>query len=278
MKLRLGAPLDKADRDPQQWIAALQAAGYSAAYAPVGPEADDATAAAYVKAAEEAGIIIAEVGAWSNPIDPDPEKAKAALEHCKQALDHAERLGARCCVNIAGSRNPNRWDGPHPDNLSRDTFDLIVETTREIIDAVKPKRTAYTLEPMPWIYPSSPENYLELIHAIDRKATGAHLDPVNMINRPELAYDTAGFLKHCFALLGPHIRSVHAKDIILRETLTVHLDECRPGLGVLDYAVFIRESAKLPDTPFLLEHLPAEEYGPAAAHVRSVASSVGAEV
>ncbi len=65
------------------------------------------------------------------------------------------------------SRNPAKWDGPHPDNFSRDTFDLIVQSTREIIDAVKPQRTFYALETMPWIFPSSPDEYLELIKAID---------------------------------------------------------------------------------------------------------------
>ena len=65
------------------------------------------------------------------------------------------------------------------------------------------------------------------------------------------------------------IKSCHAKDIILREQLTVHLDECRPGTGCLDYAIFLRELAKLdPDTPLLIEHLPHEEYPAAAAHVR----------
>ena len=54
------------------------------------------------------------------------------------------------------------------------------------------------------------------------------------------------FLRECFALLGPQIVGVHAKDILLRPNLTVHLDEVRPGLGGLDYAVFLEEMAKLP--------------------------------
>lgn len=276
MGLRLGAPVEDTDEDPQAWIATLKAAGYRAAYAPLKPEASDATVAAYVGAAAEADIVIAEVGAWSNPIDPDSTKAAAAIEHCQRALYLAERLGATCCVNIAGSRNPNKWDGPHRDNFSKDTFDAIVETNRKIIDAVKPTRTAYTLETMPWIFPSTAENYLDLIRAIDRPAARVHLDPVNMINSPELIYENAKFLKHCFELLGPYISSCHAKDIVLRETLTMHLDECRPGLGVLDYRIFMTEVAKLPgDVPFLLEHLPHEEYGPAASYVRTIASEIG---
>ena len=152
MALRLGAPLDHAGNDPDAWITALKASGYRAAYSPLKPEADDATVADYAAAAAKADILIAEVSAWSNPLDPEPAKAKAAIELCQKAPDLAERLGALCCVNIAGSRNPNKWDGPHPDNFSLDTFDAIVETNRAIIDAVKPNRTTYTLETMPWIF------------------------------------------------------------------------------------------------------------------------------
>ncbi len=52
----------------------------------------------------EAGIIIAEVGAWSNPMSTDPEEARAALAKCQTQLALAEEIGARCCVNISGSR------------------------------------------------------------------------------------------------------------------------------------------------------------------------------
>jgi hypothetical protein len=36
------------------------------------------------------------------------------------------------------------------------------------IDAVKPRRTFYTLEAMPWIFSDTPDSYLELMRAIDR--------------------------------------------------------------------------------------------------------------
>ena len=71
----------------------------------------------------------------------------------------ADEIGARCCVNIAGSRGA-KWDGPHPADLTPETFDLIVQSVREIIDAVKPTRAFYTLETMPWMYPDSADSYL----------------------------------------------------------------------------------------------------------------------
>lgn len=274
--MRLGGPIFEKVNDPQAWVQAVKANGYRAASCPLNPDADDATVRAYAEAAREADLVIAEVGAWSNPLAPDKEDRAAALEKCKRGLDLAERIDARCCVNIAGSRSA-QWDGPHPDNLSPDTFALIVETTREIIDAVRPTRTHFALETMPWIFPDSPQSYLELIEAIDRPAFAVHLDPVNMINSPSRFFHNAEFLRECFRLLGPHVRTCHAKDIALSGKLTVHLDEVRPGLGALDYATFLRELDKLdPDTPLILEHLPsAEEYQLAADYVRSVGAREG---
>ena len=107
-----------------------------------------------------------------------------------------------------------------------------------------------------------------------------HLDPVNFINTPAKLYDNAALLRECFAQLGPHIRAVHAKDIVLEPRLTVHLDEVRPGLGVLDYPVLLREVDRLdPDMPLLVEHLGSDaDYAAAVAHVRGVAESLGIAV
>ncbi len=73
------------------------------------------------------------------------------------------------------------------------------------------------------------------------------------------------------------MRSCHAKDIVLRDNLTTHLDEARPGLGKLDYATYLREMAALPgDVPLMLEHLQkAEDYRLAAGCVRARSREVG---
>ena len=274
--MRLGAPLFGSFATPEEWAAAHQARGYSAAFCPLGAEADEATVKAWVQAAADHDIVIAEVGAWSNPISPDDEQSKQAIAFCQQQLDLADRVGARCCVNIIGSRGA-RWDGPDPANLSEETFELAVQTTREIIDGVKPTRTYYTLETMPWVFPDSPQSYARLIEAIGRERFAVHLDPVNMVNSIYRFYDTASLLRESFELLGPHIRSCHAKDIVNTEHLTLHLNEARPGLGVMDFAVYLRELSRLdPDMPLMIEHLPSEEeFDAAAAHIRGVATAEG---
>jgi len=275
--MRLGGPVFEKCPDSGAWAAAVKRLGYRAAYCPLPTEAPDAMVKSYADAAKAADLVIAEVGAWSNPIDPDPAKAKAANEKNRQCLALADRIGARCCVNVAGSRNPKSWAGPDADNFSKATFDLIVETVRGIIDAVKPTRSFYTLECMEWTPPYSADGYLDLLKAIDRKPFAVHFDPVNMIWSPMRYYQTGEIIREFVAKLGPHIRSVHAKDIHLTDQLTVHLGEVVPGKGNLDYPTLLRELAKLdPDTPVMLEHLAGEpDYKQAAEHLRGVAKEVG---
>ncbi len=274
--MRLGGPTFRPYSDPDGWVAEVRRLGYGAAYCPVDETTDAETIAAYAHAAQAADLVIAEVGAWSNPLSRDETARRAAITYCQRRLALAEAIGARCCVNIAGSRG-DLWDGPEPDNFSSETFDLIVATTREIIDAVRPVHAVYALEPMPWVPPDSIESYEALIRAIDRRAFAVHLDPVNLITHSRL-YDRSGdFLRECFERLGPHIRSCHGKDVAREARFISHLSEVRPGLGGLDYATFLRELDRLHvDVPLMLEHLEGEgEYAAAADFIRGVAAREG---
>lgn len=279
-KVRLGGPVLEKYNSPEKWVMALRNLGYRSAYCPVSVGADSALISAYKITAAKNDIVIAEVGAWSNPISPNSEEAKKAIQKCIDSLVLADQIGASCCVNISGSRNPKNWAGPHKDNLTDATFDLIVETTRKIIDAVKPKQTYFTLECMPWAYPDSVDSYLRLIKAIDRDRFAVHLDPVNMVVSPQVYYRNGDLIRDSFRKLGPHIRSCHAKDITLREDNYIpQLDEIIAGKGNLDYRVFLTELAKLKDVPLMMEHLnSADEYAQAAAYIRSVGKVVNIDL
>jgi sugar phosphate isomerase/epimerase len=274
--MRLGVGLAIQSDDPEEIARAYVAAGYSAAICPPVSLDQPERIRAIRESFARHDVMLAEIGVWNNMLDPDPTQRAANVEANARALALADEVGVLCCVNIAGSFNPVKWDGPHPRNLSEEAFELTVHNVRRIIDAVEPKRAFYSLETMPWVIPDSPDSYLSLIEAIDRPGFRAHLDPVNMINCPSRYYDNAGFLRECFAKLGPWIVSCHGKDIVLQDQLTVHLDETRPGLGALDYAVYLQELSRFPgDVPLMLEHLPQEAYPAAREYVLEVAVRAG---
>lgn len=274
-RVRLGGPVSGTFTDPSEWVKAVKELGYSAAYCPVQPGASGELINAFRKEAGKHDILIAEVGAWSNMMDVNESSRNEAIEKNIKALRLADEIGAACCVNISGARG-EIWDGPYQGNYSKETFDMIVDTVRKVIDSVKPLNTFYTIEPMPYMIPDSPDSYLELIKAVDRKKFGAHLDVVNMISSPQKFFNNAAFIKECFSKLGPFIKSIHAKDILLLPKLTVNLEERRPGLGALDYGVYLSETSRLKDIPFMLEHLEKmEDYRLAADYVRSEGKKAG---
>ena len=275
--LRLGAPAFAKTDDPVELARWHRAQGYRAAYCPKVELKDTDRIRTIEKAFGEADVVIAEVGRWCNLLDPDPEKRKKNLATVTEGLALADAVGAKCCVDIAGSFNPDVWYGPHPDNFTQRFFDAAVENARTIIDAVKPRRAKLGYEMMGWTMPDSAERYLAMIKAVDRPAFAVHLDPCNLINSPETFYRNTDLLNECFDKLGPWIASCHAKDLAWEVEMNVHFREVRPGTGKLDYGTFLRRLALLPDPPpLMIEHLKgAEEYDAATKFIVDTGKSLG---
>lgn len=277
MAVRLGGPIFEGHDDPFELARAHRKLGYRAAYCPSVSIEDRQRINEIEKAFSSEDVVIAEVGVWVNMLDINEERRKQNIEAVCRGLALADEVGALCCVNIAGSFNPEQWDGPHPDNISEKAFSMTVDNVRYIIDSVKPKRAKFVLEMMPWVIPDSPDSFLELIDAIDRKEFGVHLDPVNLINSPRRYYENSKLLEECFSKLGRWIVSCHAKDTILSQQLTTHISETRPGKGSLDYKTYLKGLDSLPqEAPLLIEHLSSkEEYDLAREYIFSVGREIG---
>ncbi len=179
--------------------------------------------------------------------------------------------------SIAGSFSPSSWFGPHPENLSERFFDAAVENARRILDAVKPTRTTFCYEMMAWSLPDSADASLRMLKAVDRRAFAVHLDPCNLVNSPDRYYRSSDLVRECYAKLGPHVASVHAKDLTWDVEMAVHFREVRIGQGSIDHGAWLAEHARhCPDVPLMLEHLSGEaEYDAARDHVRAAGESLG---
>ena len=245
---------------PEEWAETIRSLGCRAAVFPVDYKASEKTICAYQKAAEDYGIVIAEVGIWANPLAEDPKERRAARERSFRQLELAEEVRARCCGNVAGAAAGPGWDGAHKANFTEEAKQRTLEFILELLDKVKPEHTAFTLEPMPWMLPSGPEDYLELLRSIKRSDFAVHLDIINMIHSPERYFFAEDFTDKCFELLGPYIRSCHLKDIKLLPQYTFMLEEKPCGEGVFNIEHFARTLDHTdPGLPVLIEHLPSDE-------------------
>lgn len=159
----------------------------------------------FAKAARQNDITIAEVGIWKNVLAKDGNERNQSLEYAIGQLRLADSIGARCCVNVAGTPHGPRWDGGYKENFDSNTRKLIIESIRTIIDEAKPCNTKFTIEPMPWMVPTGPDDYLRLIDEVERDSFGVHLDIVNMVTSPERYFGLNDFMEECFDKLGDKI-------------------------------------------------------------------------
>ncbi len=257
--MRLGIAAALSHSSPTEWAEKHHALGLRAVVFPLDYRAKSSDIDAYAKAAGAYDLTIAEVGAWSNPMSSDPKARKQALEKSVEQLRLAERLGANCCVNISGTEG-EVWDGGYASNYDPDFRKRMVETVRGILEAVDPRRTFYTLEPMPWMAPDSPEDCLKLKDEIAHPAFAVHMDLVNMISSPDKYFFNTAFMEHAFELLGPHIKSCHVKDVRLERVLTFNLKETTCGGGAVNLNRYAELAEKAsPEMPFIIEHLGKEE-------------------
>lgn len=288
MTFRLGGAGIHYSGDPQAYAQAHVAFGYNAAYMPNISLDNRDEITAITRAMAAADLIIAEGGAWKNLIAHDEATQKANLDYAVHQLALADELGACACVAYHGTvgHPGDSWQlsdnydyGPHPDNQTEAGFQRAVDTARYVIDAVKPRRTKFSLEMVPWLVTDTAENYLKLLKAIDRPQFGAHVDAANLVITPRLYFNSGRMIREAFALLGPWIVSCHAKDIVMRGgpgTVSFHLDEVPPGEGNLDHAAYVTEIHKLGrDVPLMLEHFDLPGYRRGLAHLKSVIRDTG---
>ncbi len=263
--MRLGMNFGLKAKNPEAWAEEMSSYGVKAACLPVDFHADFHEIEGYMKAAKAYDIVIAEVGAWCNPLTKDPREAAAAFEKCVEQLKLADYVGARCACNIAGSAGPV-WDAYYPDNYSEEFYKKTVETIQKIIDTANPKHTFYAIEPMPWMVPSSPDEYLTLIRDVGSDRLAVHLDIINWINSFERYRFQRQFMDEVFEKLHGRIVSCHFKDCILKNDLTFQIEEKPVGEGAFDIDYYYdKVNEENPDLPLMIEHLPSKR-----AYVRSM--------
>jgi len=286
--IRFGGPIFEADTkaagageshgahgDPRLIAKAHKIKGYTAAYVPHVTLDDKEKIKEIREAFEKENIMLAEVGYWENIIDLDEATRKHHMDRLTSALYLAEEVGARCAVDIFGSYVHGNGNSRFvAKNFSDDAFNDAVDVARLLIDTVKPKTAFFAYEIFPFNVVDCPEMIEKLIHAVDRKQFGVHLDLVNLINCPRAYFSSGDIMRDCVKRFGDRIIAAHVKDIKLKEpAISVILEEVVAGTGGIDMNAFVREIHKLPqEIPFMMEHLANEdEYNRAAAYIRKCA-------
>ncbi|HSK68839.1 MAG TPA: TIM barrel protein [Candidatus Limnocylindria bacterium] len=279
--MRLGGQVFTETNGPEEFVRLHREAGFTACVCPWHLRPGGSENREWKEALAQADLLLAEVGAWCNPLSPDPEEAKAAYARLVERLALAEELGAVTCVNIIGSRHPEHWHGPHAGNFTEDFFFEAVEVYRRALDEVGPKTTRLSFEMMPHNFLDTAERYREFLNVLNRERAGVHLDFANTVRTPREFYNNVVHFGNAVTLLGSDVVTVHLKDLALEEdSPVVRFREVPVGEGGLDYVHLLKLLDSLPpDLPCLLEHLPdAQSYAKASRALRRLAEEAGVQV
>src|SRR5947208_3110022 len=90
--VRLGGPVFLRSDDPAQLAHEHRRLGYSAAYCPNAKSTDTDRIRAIAAAFAKENVVIAEVGAWVNMLDPDSDKRRKNLDYVVERLALAEAV------------------------------------------------------------------------------------------------------------------------------------------------------------------------------------------
>ena len=250
--MRIGTNFTPPHDSPDQWAEILVDCGFRATAFPVDYRAPVNLIDAYVKAAQEHDIRIAEVGVWDSPHFPDPDRAKAAQTRCLEQFRLAEYVHADCCVNVSGAAG-EMWFYCYRENFDQALYEKNVDFVQRLCDTVNPQHTVYALEPMQWMVPWSPQQYLQFLRDVDRKGCGVHMDVFNFVRDPYTYTHQEELMEEAFSLLGGSIASSHIKDITMSEGTTVVIQETLLGTGEGKLECYLNHLSQLPaDMPVLL--------------------------
>ena len=132
MKLGISSRLEHTT--PQDWASKHKALGLESVVFPVSCLDGEDCVMAYKKAADDAGLIVAEVGIWRNTLAADPQERRQWIDYSIQQLRMADEIGAKCCVNVVGTPYGPRWDGGYRNNFSKELWALSMSDPMNILE------------------------------------------------------------------------------------------------------------------------------------------------
>ncbi len=226
------------------------------------------------KTISRAGMEVALLGAYFNPVHPNREKAERGIAIFEEYLSLAKALGASAVGSETGSLMGDPW-GFHPDNCKEKTREIVVSTFRHLADTAARYGVSVGIEGAYNHVCSTPDILAEVISKINRENVRVIFDLYNYlsISNYKSAYE---ILARGHALFGGDILLYHIKDFLVSEG---KLTQCGVGKGVLDFGRILRAIHKQnPDAVLVLEGTVGEDIPFAVQHIKGIIGQIENEI
>lgn len=201
-------------------------------------------------------IQVAGLYGYYNVIDPNEERRHAGESRMQMLIENWKRFGSPIISTETGTFNKDSEFAEDPRNYTEEGYRAVRAAFQRIARAAEKSGATVAIEPY-W------RNIIDGVARAERlfadlksPALKLTMDPCNYYRNEDL--DKVGpMLTEIFTRVGGQTVLAHAKDIKAGEKGS---DTPAPGLGVLDYPLYLRLLAGLDrEIPLMIEHLAIED-------------------
>lgn len=170
------------------------------------------------------------LGAYFNMIHPNQDEVLKGISNFKKNLKAAKILKVKYVATETGSLMGSPW-GYVKENHSDESFNKVVEVTRELLDEAVNQNVKILIEGA-WnhtIY--SPKRLKQLIDTFDHPNLDVIVDLFNFLNIDNYKSHIELF-EESLKLLKDKIKVIHLKDFVIKDNKLVQVGL---GQGIMDY-------------------------------------------
>jgi L-ribulose-5-phosphate 3-epimerase len=205
------------------------------------------------RAFDRAGVRIAVLSCYVNPIHPDPAVRAGNLSQFKEIVRYARDFRSSIVALESGSLNADY--SPHPDNHTDRAFKQTVAGLTELVREAEKFGVIVGIEGVTSHVLGTPELMRRALDAVASQNLQVIYDPVNLITA-ENYKNQRGVMEKVFELYGDRLAVIHAKDFVA-EGNGIKPVHC--GRGVLDFPFLLGLlKQRKPYIDILLEGVPEE--------------------
>lgn len=216
---------------------------------------------------------------WTNLIHPDRKIRQENLKYVAENLEAADRCGVRNVCACTGSCDTEYFIGMHPDNWTKETWKLTVDSIKQLIRDTSGCMSVIGIEAAVTTNIDGPISHKRIMEDVGDERCKVTLDTTNMFTVTNY-YHSTEMINRCFDMLGEDIMCCHGKDTYIeRDKMLAYLTMKPAGLGVQDYEMYLVRMSRMKWPRTLhLEFATPEEYPAAKAFVEKTAKKVGVTI
>ncbi len=181
------------------------------------------------------GLDLMMLGAYFNPVHPDPAVVKEGYETFKQTLEMARILGADTVGSETGSYMGSPWNYV-PENHTETALNRVIEVFKGLVGVAEKTGSMIAIEGAYAHVCYDPKRVKAVVDALKSKHVKVTVDLYNFLNINN-HQDHLSILDEALMLLKDDIKIFHLKDYVVENE---GLKQVGLGLGLMNYPEIIR--------------------------------------